>query len=74
MTTADRIYLWAGVDLTADVGNRNTTADLNIEGTLNGDYDSQIDVPLPFAPAILKERQHEYLCVPKNMPPVTFPA
>lgn len=45
MTTADRFYLWVGVNLTTAIGNSNINAELDIEGTFNGNYDSQISVP-----------------------------
>lgn len=49
MTTTDRYYLWVGVNV-ATAPTTNTDAVLNVEGTLNGNYDSQITVPLPNAP------------------------
>jgi hypothetical protein len=49
MTTTDRFFLWVGVNLTAS-SNQNNRAELDVEGTLNGNYDSQINVPLPIAP------------------------
>jgi YD repeat-containing protein len=50
VATGDRFYLWVGINLTA--GNSSTTfqGSLNIEGTLNGNYDSQIIAPLPITP------------------------
>ena len=50
MSASDRFYLWAGVNLTAAPGNSSLKAELNIEGTLNGNYDSQVTAPLPVAP------------------------
>src|SRR5207248_9314525 len=49
MTTTDRFYLWIGVNLTA-TGSSNFQGSINIEGTLNGNYDSQIIAPLPITP------------------------
>jgi hypothetical protein len=49
VTTTDRFFLWVGVNLTAS-SNQNNQAELDIEGTLNGNYDSLITVPLPVAP------------------------
>jgi len=46
MTATDRFYLWVGINLTASP-NANNQAELDVEGTLNGNYDSQITVPLP---------------------------
>ena len=46
MGTSDRFYLWVGVNLTATT-TVNNRAELDIEGTVNGNYDSQITVPLP---------------------------
>jgi len=49
MTTADRFYLWVGTNVTAKP-TVSVTAQLNIEGALNGNYDSLISVPLPTPP------------------------
>jgi hypothetical protein len=49
VTTTDRFFLWVVVNLTAS-SNQNNQAELDIEGTLNGNYDSQITIPLPVAP------------------------
>lgn len=49
MIASDRFYLWVGVNLTATTGVNNK-AELDIEGTLNGNYDSLITVPLPTPP------------------------
>jgi len=52
MTTTDRFYLWVGTNVTAKA-TASVTAQLSIEGTLNGNYDSLITVPLPTpAPSI----------------------
>ncbi len=51
MSAADRFYVWVGVNLTA-APTTNTTAELDIEGTLNGNYDSLVTVPLPVRPTI----------------------
>lgn len=49
MTATDRLYLWVGVNLTATATTNNTAA-LNVEGTLNGNYDSQLSMPAPIPP------------------------
>jgi hypothetical protein len=49
MTANDRLYLWVGVNLTA-TATANNTAALNVEGTLNGNYDSQFSMPAPIPP------------------------
>ncbi|MGI8838889.1 MAG: beta strand repeat-containing protein, partial [Pyrinomonadaceae bacterium] len=49
MSASDRFYLWVGVNLTATT-SVNNKAELDIEGTLNGNYDSLITVPLPTPP------------------------
>ncbi|HEY0319837.1 MAG TPA: IPT/TIG domain-containing protein [Pyrinomonadaceae bacterium] len=49
MTSSDRFYLWVGVNLTA-AATANNNAALNIEGTLNGNYDSQFSIPAPIPP------------------------
>ncbi len=49
MAVSDRFYLWVGVNLTATTGVNNK-GELDIEGTLNGNFDSLITVPLPTPP------------------------
>jgi YD repeat-containing protein len=52
MTTTDRFYLWTGVSVTT-IATVNTNAVLNVEGTLNGNYDSTVAIPSPIpAPTI----------------------
>jgi hypothetical protein len=52
MTSTDRFYLWVGINLTATSSN-SFNGELDIEGTANGNFDSQITVPLPLpAPSI----------------------
>src|SRR6266511_556848 len=52
MITADRFYVWVGVNLTT-APTSNTNANFNVEGTLDGNYDSLTIVPTPIAaPAI----------------------
>ncbi len=46
MTAADRFYLWVGVNVTAKP-TTNTNAELDIEGIVDGNYDSFIVAPLP---------------------------
>lgn len=46
MTSSDRFYLWAGVIVTTTPSG-SATARLSIEGTLNGNYDSRVVIPLP---------------------------
>lgn len=48
MAASDRFYVWVGVNLTAG-GSSNFQGTLNIEGTLNGNYDSYVAVPLPIS-------------------------
>jgi IPT/TIG domain/Bacterial TSP3 repeat len=48
----DRYYLWVGVNLTAGSSSKNFAAELDIEGSLNGNYNSQILAPLPVVPTI----------------------
>jgi len=47
MAGADRFYLWTGVNVTGSPGNHSVKAELDIEGTLNGNYDSLVIAPLP---------------------------
>ena len=49
VSATDRFFLWVGVDLTAK-SSQNNQAELNIEGTLNGNHDSVLTVPLPVSP------------------------
>lgn len=49
VATSDRFYLWVGVDLTAGNSTATFMGEVDIEGTLNGNYDSLIALPMPFA-------------------------
>jgi hypothetical protein len=49
MSATDRFYLWVGVNV-ATAPTSNTDGIVNVEGTLNGNHDSFITVPLPNAP------------------------
>lgn len=49
---SDRLYLWAGVNLTAGSTSKTFGGELDIEGALNGNYDSQLTTTLPLAPII----------------------
>src|SRR5215213_2455084 len=51
MTASDRLYVWVGVNLTA-APTTNTTAELDVEGTSGGNYDSTVAVPLPKRPSV----------------------
>jgi hypothetical protein len=53
LTATDRLYVWAGVNLTVSSNGGAFRGELGLEGTLNGTADSFVDVPtaLP-APAI----------------------
>lgn len=42
MNAADRLYLRVGVNMTAGPGSNRVTAELDIEGALNGNYDSRV--------------------------------
>jgi hypothetical protein len=44
LQTADRLYLWVGA-AQSGMGSPTLRAKLSVEGTLNGNYDSQITVP-----------------------------
>jgi len=46
LTTSDRFYMWAGVNLTA-TPTANNQAELDVEGALNGNYDSSVVIPVP---------------------------
>lgn len=45
MATTDRFYLWTGVSLTVGSSSGKFAGEIDIEGTLNGNYDSQIVLP-----------------------------
>jgi hypothetical protein len=45
MAATDRFYLWVGVNLTA-TSNTAFNGELDIEGTLNGNFDSNVVLPL----------------------------
>src|SRR5216684_148924 len=45
MTATDRFYLWTGVNLTA-TSTSTFNGELDVEGTLNGNFDSTIVLPL----------------------------
>jgi YD repeat-containing protein len=47
LTASDRFYVWAGANMTAGSTTTNFMAELDIEGTLNGNFDSQLSVPNP---------------------------
>ena len=52
MATTDRFYLWVGVNLTG-TSSSTFSGELDIEGTANGNFDSQLTLPLPSsAPSI----------------------
>jgi YD repeat-containing protein len=46
LTTSDRFYIWVGVNLTASP-TANNFAELDVEGTLNGNFDSSVVIPVP---------------------------
>jgi YD repeat-containing protein len=53
LTPPDRFYLWTGVNLATAPGNKSVKAELDIEGTLNGNYDSRIAVLLSVPPPFI---------------------
>jgi hypothetical protein len=46
MVATDRFQIWVGVNLTA-TSSTKFKAELDIEGTVNGNYDSSVTIPLP---------------------------
>lgn len=42
---SDRLYVWVGVNLTAGSSSTTFRGQVNLEGTLNGNYDSYVAVP-----------------------------
>jgi hypothetical protein len=53
LTTSDRLYLWVGINLTATNSSNTFKGEVNIEGTLNGNYDSNVIIPLPFPQPVI---------------------
>jgi YD repeat-containing protein len=47
MATSDRYYLWVGISLTVGSSSGTFAGELDIEGTLNGNYDSTVQIPTP---------------------------
>ena len=47
LAPTDRLHVWVGVAMTTTAGNHSQRAELEIEGTLSGNYDSRVTVPLP---------------------------
>src|SRR6266487_2970303 len=45
--SSDIIFLWVGVNMTTGPGNHSVQILSQVEGTLNGNYDSRIVVPVP---------------------------
>lgn len=45
-TPTDRFHVWVGLNITTSP-NQNNYGELSVEGTLNGNHDSQVTVPLP---------------------------
>lgn len=50
MLSSSRFYVWAGANMTAGSTTTNFMAELDIEGTLNGNYDSQLAIPNSIPP------------------------
>ena len=44
---SDPLYLWVGANLTVGPASHSVTAALDVEGTLNGNYDSSVTVAAP---------------------------
>jgi len=50
--SSDRYYVWTGVNLTAGSTTTSFMGEIDVEGTLNGNYDSLVNAPLPLPPTI----------------------
>jgi YD repeat-containing protein len=50
LIASDRFYLAAGVNMTVGPGNHSVKAELDIEGTVSGNYDSTIGTPAVVPP------------------------
>jgi YD repeat-containing protein len=53
MTSADRLFLRVAAVVSTAPGNTAVKAELRIEGTLNGNYDSRITTPSPASPPVI---------------------
>ncbi|HET7698320.1 MAG TPA: carboxypeptidase regulatory-like domain-containing protein [Vicinamibacterales bacterium] len=45
LTATDRFWVSAGIDMTGGPGNKSVKAEVHLEGTLNGNYDSYVAIP-----------------------------
>ena len=63
MAATDRFYLWVGVNLTATSATA-FSGELDIEGTLNGNFDSNVVLPLgtPGANDYQSHAEHRSSC------------
>jgi hypothetical protein len=53
LSASDRLYIWAGVNLTAGSSSGAFRGELAVEGSLNGSADSRVDAPIALpAPTI----------------------
>lgn len=52
MSAADRFFVQVGAWVEAAPAHKSVQIELGLEGTLNGNYDSTVAVPLPMAPVI----------------------
>jgi hypothetical protein len=52
MTAADRFFVQVGAWVEAAPAHKSVQIELGLEGTLSGNYDSTVAVPLPMAPVI----------------------
>jgi YD repeat-containing protein len=53
LTSSDRLYVWVGVTLTSGPGNKSLRGELDVEGTLNGNYDSRLTLPGVIGPPVI---------------------
>ena len=53
MATSDRFFLRVAALVTTAPGNAALKAELEIEGTLNGNYDSRLTAPSPVSPPVI---------------------
>jgi hypothetical protein len=47
LTASSRFFVWAGANMTAGSTTTNFMAELDLEGTLNGNFDTQVSIPNP---------------------------
>jgi hypothetical protein len=55
LVPASRYFVWAGANMTAGSTTTNFAAELDVEGTLNGNFNSQVAIPNPVPPPAISQ-------------------